>query len=336
MMLNSMESRLEVTFMFPDGQQLTDTIPALATLDQVREYLQRLPAVSGSLPQPFGLKAAFTDHYFSGGDMLRSVKELPYVAFCTRHNIPVRMGVVSVELQTKEQRHFMTVQRLLGRPFPWTFDNLEAFAFRSHFYQQLSTREPAPISCEARTTNSLMTLLPSTFIVQVNTTLPEFRQRSSCINANRAYTAADVIRDFCRRNTSANPEGVLVRVSGRQEYIFDDRVPLINIVCLRECLKRRQRISLELVSRAQHSPAPVSPRHDVSYEAPPQLPVVWDSLWDKHDPVSLRVAGAEIADLSALDSGLKGNFKYVLLIRFVCIEDLPLLSVVVDLLADCL
>lgn len=295
--------------MFPDGQQLTETVPLLGTLDQVRDHLQRASlAAGGALPQPFGLKAAYTDHYFSGGDLLRPLKDLPYAAFCLRHNIPIRFAAVSIEQQTKEQRHFMTVQRLLGRQFPWSFDDLEAFAFRSHFYQQLSTREPPPVSCTARTTTSLMTALPATFIVQVMTALPEFRQRSTCVNATRSYTATDVIRDVCRRNTSAS-DSVMLRVAGRQEYIFDDRLLLVNVVYVRECLKRRQRIFLELVSRELHSQPPISPRHDVSYEPPLALPVEYESLWDKHEPITVKVVNAEIVDLLSLDPACKSSIK---------------------------
>lgn len=159
-----------------------------------------------------------------------------------------------------------------------------------------------------------MTLLPSTFIVQVITTLPEFRSRSTCINANRQSTAADILRDACRRTTNVAADSLLIRLAGRQEYIFDDRLPLINIIYVRECLKRRQRIFLELVSRETHSPPPVSPRHDVSYEAPSQLPSECDLLWEKHEPTSVRVVNAEIPDLLALDSSLKGSVKCVFLV----------------------
>lgn len=156
-LISSLEARVEVTLFLPEGTDIVERVPLLCTLDQLRDLLQRSALAAGTpLPQPFGLKVAFTDHYFTGGEMLRPLKEVPYVTFCTRHGLPIRLVAVAVEQQTREQRHLMTVQRLLGRPFPWSFDDLEGFAFRSHFYQQLSAREPPPVSCAARTSASFM------------------------------------------------------------------------------------------------------------------------------------------------------------------------------------
>ena len=62
-------------------------------------------------------------------------KELPYIQFCQRYHLQPHFAIVPADAQTKELKFFMTVQTLIGRHYAWKFDDIEAFIFRSHFYQ---------------------------------------------------------------------------------------------------------------------------------------------------------------------------------------------------------
>ncbi|KAL6051806.1 Phosphatidylinositol 4,5-bisphosphate 3-kinase catalytic subunit gamma isoform [Balamuthia mandrillaris] len=250
------------------------------TLKELKELVTRTAHDSNiEFQSPFAIKVSRTHQYLNGDTT--PLHEFPVFQFCLKKNRTARLTVVERGQSKQEKLASLQIGSLIGRPLCWdSTDNNQTTYFRSRMHEALSVRhsrkktrkskpsnegeeEHEQLDEETRIppptqTNGVYAKLtfaplppdfPEKFLIRVY--LPDGKSFKTldCIAQQKIEDVLLQVRRKAHRY-ELNADGeYLLKISGYRQYVLPhENLRLQHLEYVRECLKRRQKVTLVVVS----------------------------------------------------------------------------------------